>query len=214
MMRFARNQPPLRRDPRSFMDINDIARRAGVSRATVSRYLNDGYVSQEKRQLISSIIEETGYVPSQNAQQLRTGKTRLVGVIIPKINSQSVSRMVAGITDTLAQSNYHVVLANTNNDERLEVDYLNLFCGRHHVDGVILIGLFLKSDLIENTADLLGILSVHLTTECGHMIAQPSSEFHALFRYKLPGPVDKIKLSFRLVLRHRFLKISHIISPL
>lgn len=121
------------------MDINDIARRAGVSRATVSRYLNNGYVSQEKRRLIRRIIKETGYVPSQNAQQLRTGKTRLIGVIIPKINSQSVSRMVAGITDTLAQNNYQVVLANTNNDELLEVDYLNLFCGRHHVDGIILI---------------------------------------------------------------------------
>ncbi len=121
------------------MDINDIARRAGVSRATVSRYLNNGYVSQEKRKLIKRIIQETGYVPSQNAQQLRTGKTRLVGVIIPKINSQSVSRMVAGITDELAQNNYHVVLANTNNNEALEVDYINMFCGRHHVDGIILI---------------------------------------------------------------------------
>ena len=121
------------------MDINDIARRAGVSRATVSRYLNNGYVSQEKRNLIRRIIQETGYVPSQNAQQLRTGKTRLVGVIIPKINSQSVSRMVAGITDELAQNNYHVVLANTKNDESLEVEYLNMFCGRHHVDGIILI---------------------------------------------------------------------------
>ncbi len=120
------------------MDINEIARRAGVSRATVSRYLNDGYVSQEKRRLIQRIIEETGYVPSQNAQHLRTGKTHLIGVIIPKINSQSVSRMVAGITDTLAANRYHMVLANTNNDASLEIDYLNIFCGRHHVDGIIL----------------------------------------------------------------------------
>ena len=128
------------------MDINDIARRAGVSRATVSRYLNNGYVSQEKRKLIRRIIQETGYVPSQNAQQLRTGKTRLVGVIIPKINSQSVSRMVAGITDALAKENYQVDLANTNNDESMEVDYLNLFCGRHHVDGVILIATVLTPE--------------------------------------------------------------------
>jgi LacI family sucrose operon transcriptional repressor len=121
------------------MDINEIARRAGVSRATVSRYLNNGYVSQEKRDLISRIIRETGYVPSQHAQQLRTGKTRLVGVVIPKINSQSVSRMVAGITSVLANNNYQVVLANTDNDERVEVDYLNLFARRNHVDGIILI---------------------------------------------------------------------------
>jgi len=121
------------------MDINEIARRAGVSRATVSRYLNNGYVSQEKRELISRIIRETGYVPSQHAQQLRTGKTRLVGVVIPKINSQSVSRMVAGITDVLADNNYQVVLANTNNNENIEVDFLNLFAKRNHVDGIILI---------------------------------------------------------------------------
>ena len=46
------------------MDINGIARLAGVSRATVSRYLNDGYVSEEKRRLIKQVIDETGYVPS------------------------------------------------------------------------------------------------------------------------------------------------------
>ena len=121
------------------MNIKEIARRAGVSRATVSRYLNDGYVSKEKRELIGRIIEETGYVPSQSGQQLRTGKTHLVGVIMPKINSQSVSRMVAGITSVLAQNNYQVVLANTENHENREVEYLSLFSGRNRVDGIILI---------------------------------------------------------------------------
>ena len=121
------------------MDINDIARRAGVSRATISRYLNDGYVSKEKRELIARIIDETGYVPSQHAQQLRTGKTQLVGVIIPKINSQSVGRMVAGITDELNKNGYQVILANTNNNEDLEVDFLNLFGTQNRVDGIILI---------------------------------------------------------------------------
>lgn len=121
------------------MNINEIARRAGVSRATVSRYLNNGYVSQGKRELISRIIAETGYTPSQSAQQLRTGKTNLVGVIMPKINSQSVSRMVAGITKTLASEELQVVLASTNNDEYAEIPYLNLFSSNHQVDGIILI---------------------------------------------------------------------------
>lgn len=121
------------------MNINEIARRAGVSRATVSRYLNNGYVSKEKRELIGRIIEETGYIPSQRGQQLRTGKTRLVGVIMPKINSQSVSRMVAGITSVLEKKDYHVVLANTENHEDRELEYLELFSGRNHVDGIILI---------------------------------------------------------------------------
>ncbi len=43
------------------MNINEIAKLSGVSRATVSRYLNDGYVSEEKKEKIRKVIEETGY---------------------------------------------------------------------------------------------------------------------------------------------------------
>ena len=121
------------------MDINEIARLAGVSRATVSRYLNNGYVSQAKREQIARVIEETGYVPSRQAQQLRTGRTNLVGVIIPKINSQSVSRMVAGITEVLTPKGYQVLLADTDNNEQLEVQFLHTFAEKNHVDGIILI---------------------------------------------------------------------------
>ena len=121
------------------MDINQIAQMAGVSRATVSRYLNDGYVSQEKRAAIRRVIEKTGYVPSQHAKTLRTGKTNVVGIIIPKINSASVSRMVAGITPILNEAGYQVLLANTDNDASREVNFLRLFSEKNQVDGVILI---------------------------------------------------------------------------
>ena len=121
------------------MDINDIAKAAGVSRATVSRFLNNGYVSAEKRELIARVIEQTGYVPSSHAQTLRTGRTRLVGVIIPKINSHSVGRMVAGITRELDKAGYQVLIANTGNDENKELEYLSIFSERNQVDGIILI---------------------------------------------------------------------------
>lgn len=130
------------------MDINDIARRAGVSRTTVSRYLNNGYVSKDKRRIIAQVIKETGYVPSQNAQQLRTGKSHLVGVIMPKLNSQSVSRMVQGLTSELICHSYHAVLANTENNEMREVDFLRLFAMNSNVDGVVLIAtVFTKEHL-------------------------------------------------------------------
>ncbi len=123
------------------MDINEIARRAGVSRATVSRYLNDGYVSAAKRDAIARVIDETGYVPSRQARQLRTGRTGLVGVIIPKINSQSVSRMVSGITEVLSESDYQILLADTNNDTATEVEYLHVFAEKNHVDGIVFIAI-------------------------------------------------------------------------
>ena len=86
------------------MNINEIAKLAGVSRATVSRYLNNGYVSDEKKERIQEVIDRTGYKPSTQAQTLRTKKTRLIGVILPKINSDSISRMVAGISVVLKEA--------------------------------------------------------------------------------------------------------------
>lgn len=121
------------------MTINEIAKMAGVSRATVSRYLNHGYVSGEKAAVIKKVIDETGYVPSLQAQTLRTKKTKLIGVILPKINSESISRVVAGISNVLAEQGYHLLLANTDNDEKKELEFLQLFQD-NRVDGIILIG--------------------------------------------------------------------------
>ena len=103
------------------MNINEIARLAGVSRATVSRYLNDGYVSEEKKQAIRTVIEKTGYEPSQQARNLRSKVTKLIGVIIPRIQSEAVSRMVAGISEVLSKEGYQLLLANTDNNAKEEL---------------------------------------------------------------------------------------------
>ena len=127
------------------MTINEIAKMAGVSRATVSRYLNDGYVSEEKKERIAGVIAETGYIPSSQAQMLRTKKPGLIGVIIPKISSDSIGRMVDGIGEELAKEGYQLLLASTNNNERDEVRYLQTF-RNNYVDGVILIGTIFRKE--------------------------------------------------------------------
>ena len=58
------------------MNVSEIAKLANVSSATVSRYFNDGYVSEEKREAIRKVVEETGYRPSMQAQTLRTKKQK------------------------------------------------------------------------------------------------------------------------------------------
>ena len=131
------------------MDINTIANMAGVSRATVSRYLNNGYVSEEKKRRIAEVIQRTGYVPSKKAQNLRTGRTNVVGAIIPKINSASISRMVAGLNDVLAQGGYQILLANTANVAKTEVDYLRLFAETGAVDGIVLSATVLTPEHVE-----------------------------------------------------------------
>ena len=88
------------------MNISDIAKMAGVSPAAVSRYLNQGYISEEKKEAIRRVIAQTGYTPSKQAQTLRTKRTKVIGVVIPKIDSESISRIVAGISYTLNEAGY------------------------------------------------------------------------------------------------------------
>lgn len=121
------------------MTIKEIAKLAGVSSAAVSRYLNGGYVSDQKKEQIKKVIEETGYQPSAQARMLRTKKASLIGVVVPKINSESISRVTAGIERVLSERGYQMLLAGTGNHAEKEVEYMKLF-ENYPVDGIILIG--------------------------------------------------------------------------
>ena len=88
------------------MTIKEIAKLAGVSSAAVSRYLNGGYVSDEKKEQIKKVIDETGYQPSAQARMLRTKKACLIGVVVPKINSESISRICGTVTLHLQVSTF------------------------------------------------------------------------------------------------------------
>lgn len=124
------------------MTISEIAKLAGVSPAAVSRFLNNGYISDDKKERIRKVIEETGYQPSLQAQTLRTRKTKMIGVIIPKIDSEAISRVVSGISYTLAENGYELLLGNTNNDVDRELNFLNIF-KNNRVDGIIFIATIL-----------------------------------------------------------------------
>lgn len=128
------------------MNINEIAQLAGVSRATVSRYLNDGYVSVEKREKIRDVISRTGYVPSSYAQTLRTNRSGVIGIVVPKISSEAVSRMVDGATSLFAEQGLHPLLGNTSQDICRELEYLSVFQNRQ-VDGVLFIATVLTGKL-------------------------------------------------------------------
>ncbi|RDU22915.1 LacI family DNA-binding transcriptional regulator [Anaerosacchariphilus polymeriproducens] len=127
------------------MNISEIADLAGVSKAAVSRYFNNGYISEEKKEKIRKVIEQTGYQPSREARTLRTRKTNLIGVIIPKINSHAVSRMVAGISSIISKSDYQMILANTENNAKKELDYLKIF-NQKQVDGIVLIATMFSTE--------------------------------------------------------------------
>ncbi len=121
------------------MTIHDIAKMAGVSSAAVSRYLNGGPLSAEKKAVIQAAIEKTGYRPDTAAQTLRTGKVKQIGVIAPNLSSQSVSRIAEGISNELEQAGYLMLLGSSGGDEAREIRYLEGM-ERSHVAGIILMG--------------------------------------------------------------------------
>ena len=120
------------------MNISEFAKEAGVSVSAVSRYFNDGYLSADKREKIEAALERTGYMPSYSARTMRTKVTKLVGVILPKLSSESISRITEGISEVLGEEGFELLLINTANDYSREISSLELF-RQNRVDGVILL---------------------------------------------------------------------------
>jgi LacI family sucrose operon transcriptional repressor len=120
------------------MTIKEIAQLAQVSSAAVSRYLNGGYISEEKKERIRAAIEKTGYHPSAQARNLRTKRARLIGVVAPRLSSESVARVTDGIGEVLAEKQFQMLLTVTNNQSDKELETMRLF-ENYPVDGIILI---------------------------------------------------------------------------
>lgn len=120
------------------MNISEFAKEAGVSVSAVSRYFNGGYLADEKRAIIEEALERTGYVPSYSARTVKTKVTKLVGVILPKLSSESIARVTEGISEVLGREGFELLLVNTFNDYNREISSLELF-RQNRVDGVILL---------------------------------------------------------------------------
>lgn len=107
--------------------IKDVAKLAGVSIATVSNVLN-GKVSaeSEKYRLVQEAVKELNYRPNYNAQNLKKGKTKLVGVLLPSLESPYCS-IYQGICKVFEGDKYYPVLKLTNDNALLEQDLIHAF---------------------------------------------------------------------------------------
>jgi LacI family transcriptional regulator len=93
------------------LTIQDIARLAGVSKATVSRVLNQKPdVDPETRQRILRIMDEQGFVPSITASGLAGGRTRMVGVLVPSLTWPFIPEIVQGVAEVVEKSSYELLL--------------------------------------------------------------------------------------------------------
>ena len=123
----------------SNLNINDIAERAGVSIATVSRYMNGHLekMSQKTAENIQKIINETGYVPNASAVQLMTRQSRLVAVMAANVDDYFSTEFFKGASSILEANQFTGVLFDTDSDEARELSLLARI-GHQNFDGLII----------------------------------------------------------------------------
>jgi len=118
--------------------INDIAKEAGVSKATVSRVLNTPEkVSEETRKKVLEVIKKRQYRPNPFARGLNTRKTGVIGVLVSDITNPFYAVMVRSIEEVCRAYQYHIFLCNTGGRQEEEELYLRSLLEKR-VDGVIL----------------------------------------------------------------------------
>lgn len=121
--------------------ILDVARRAKVSIATVSRVMNNSphKVNQSTRERILEAIRELDYRPNALAKGLLMKKTMTIGIIIPDISNTYYAEIVRGIQDVADQSGYAVMLQNTDRKQERIINYIYLLREKL-ADGIIFSG--------------------------------------------------------------------------
>ena len=125
----------------------DVARLAGVSRATVSYVLNgqtEGRVpiSEETRQRVLDAIEELGYEPDARAQALRSGNTNTVALIIPDLRNPHFCEYATGIEEAARAAGYHLLLSSTTMNDEYAVEIFKDLA-RRRFDGLIIASSFI-----------------------------------------------------------------------
>jgi LacI family gluconate utilization system Gnt-I transcriptional repressor len=110
--------------------LNAVARAAGVSAITVSRYFNQPeQVSPERRERIAAVVAELGYVPNLVAGGLASARGKIVGMVIPNISGPIFANTIQGFSDTLSRHGYQLLLASSYFDIEQEENAVRTFLG-------------------------------------------------------------------------------------
>ena len=120
----------------SKVTIQDIANMCQVSKSSVSRYLNGGYVSKENKEKIKNAIEQTGYKTNFFAKRLKSKNSNLIGVVIPRIDSITVGKVLNGINSVCEENEYTILMESSNLSLKKELECINSLYNQG-VDGII-----------------------------------------------------------------------------
>lgn len=187
--------------------IKDVAKRANVSVATVSRVINNtGYVNVETRKIVEVAIDELGYVPNELARSLFKKRSNIIGLIVPHISTYFFAELIESIEDAVNKNGYKLMIFNSKDDIELEKKYLN-FLNQYNVDGLILVAntksekSYLKLKIPILTIDHILDKSIPSITsdnfEGGKMAAEHLVNTNARKLLHFKGPSDLITVTER-----------------
>ncbi|UVI30149.1 LacI family DNA-binding transcriptional regulator [Paenibacillus spongiae] len=131
-----------------------VAERAQVSKATVSRVLNNNpQVKEEIKERVLQAIEELGYRPSAIARNLATSRTNMIGLILPDITNPYFPVLARGIEDAAHRLGYALFISNTDNEPALEREYIRKMV-EQQVGGIILISSVMDEETVSDLSSL------------------------------------------------------------
>ena len=125
-------------EERGHITIQDIANEVGVSKTTISRYLNGkfNYMSEETRWRIEKVIKETGFRPNKMAGSLKTSRSDLIGLVIPDASSMMTPYLISSICDECLVNGRKAIVVSCHDDEAKERRLVHALLD-HQVDGII-----------------------------------------------------------------------------
>jgi LacI family transcriptional regulator len=165
----------------------DVARIAGVSMATVSYVINDRAddrvsISAETRLRVMKAVEKIGYVPDSRARSLRSGDTKIIGLVIPDIRNPHFWDNVDGVEQELRTSGYHLLLSSLGQQNEFGDQIYKDLTGQR-IDGLILMGTYIdqfrdaQDSLIKLIKRRLPIVELSDYVRRGHNVDQVVSDY-------------------------------------
>lgn len=118
--------------------ILDVAKVAGVSKSTVSRYINNGYVSKEVRIKIEDAIKELNYKTNLIGTMFKNNSTKTIALCVPLVSHPFFSLMIQAIENEAHLNGYKLLITGSANDVEREKSFINLLI-HNQVDGIIFI---------------------------------------------------------------------------
>ena len=120
--------------------MQDVAEKAGVSKSTVSQYLNGRfeYMSAETKKRIQTAIEALGYRPNQVAKSLKQKRTSTIGLIVANILHRFSTLVCRAVEDTCHEQDYHAIICNADDNPEKERKYIDMLRAKQ-VDGILVI---------------------------------------------------------------------------